>query len=345
MSKVGFFQHQKSGCFWYRIKRVHDVFQRNGIETRMIALNQNVDDDISAFQLYGATPFSMAKPLEWMKEEKKKIVYDVDDALHLIDDTNPFRLEVMRDIPSMEEKLRYADEITVSTPEIAKYLKGRTNAPITVIPNTFTASEWTFPRPIRSGLRIGFSGSPTHVGDLLLVLPAIRNLQKKHNFTFILHGFSKADSYQDWFNQYRYQANEKSLKELLEFDKLLSEINFEFVPFVDFELHPAVLTNMALDIGICPLKPTPFNICRSACKAMEYTLSGALALASDTPPYQMDKSSILVKDDEWEKTLELYIENPLSRKYAQQQHLQWIKENREDISNLESLKKVYGIQM
>ena len=343
--KVGFFEHQKSGCYLYRIKHPMDLFQGNGIQTSLIHLNEDMDDDIQTYQVYGASPFSMDKVLKWMKDEKRKIIYDSDDALDLIDLTNPFYYQVKKDLSSVTEKLSYADEVTCSTLEMAKYLREKTDKPITVIPNTYNAAEWTFPRPKREGLRIGFAGSPTHVQDLLIVLPAIKNLQKKYDFTFILFGFSKNDSYQEWFKAQRYSATEECLKDLIEFDKILSEIKFEWVPFVDYDLYPAVLTNMALDIGLCPLKDTPFNRCRSACKAMEYTLSGALALASDLPPYQEDKSSIRVKDVDWEDVIETMIKHPDVRDNFRKGFLNWIKENRNISTQLDTLKKVYGISL
>ena len=343
--KIGFFEHNPAGTYWYRIKRPRELLQRNGIETRLIRINQDVDDDIDVFQVYGAHPFSMERPIKWMKENNRKIIYDLDDAMHLIDESNPFYHDVKKSLGSVDEKLHYADEMTCSTPEMEKYLRTMTDKPITILPNTFTASEWTFPRPQREGLRIGFAGSPTHIGDLLLVLPAIRNLQKKYKFTFILFGFGIQKDYKDWFNHQRYISQGEGLKDLIEFDKILSDIDFEYVPFIDYNSYPATLTNISLDIGLCPLKDTPFNRCRSACKAMEYTLSGALALASKLPPYEGDNSSILVGGGNWEDALEALIKHPEVIKGLHEGFYAWIKANREDISVLPIIKKVYGLPM
>jgi hypothetical protein len=126
-------------------------------------------------------------------------------------------------------------------------------------------------------------------------------------------------------------------------DSLIKEINFEWIPFVDFSNYPATLTNMALDIGICPLKETPFNKCRSASKAMEYTLSGALALASDVTAYRQDPTSILVKDTEWLEKLEYYIQNPTEREEQRLKHLQWLQQNREITTQQDILKSIYEV--
>jgi len=138
-------------------------------------------------------------------------------------------------------------------------------------------------------------------------------------------------------------ANETAVKDLEQLDLLLSEIVFEWIPFVDFERYPDTLTNLALDIGICPLRPTEFNNHRSACKALEYTLSGALALASDTIPYQSEPTSVLVKDNDWEGALTFFIENEWDRNYLYQKHLTWIKENRDMNKQIDLLKFVYVV--
>lgn len=343
--KVGAFRRNKTGCYWYRVKRTQDILKKAGFETVTININEDVDDDIDMYALYGSQPFSMRKVLDSFKQEKKKIVYDIDDALTLLDESNPFYYDIMASVPSFTELINSADELTTSTEEMKRYLGTKTDKNITVIPNTYDPNDWTFERPKREGLRIGFAGSPTHIGDLLLVLPAIRNLQKKYDFTFILFGFSKYNTYREWYQAERFAAQGKRLEDLLAFDKIMAEIKFEFVPFVDYELYPTVLTNLALDIGLCPLRDTPFNRCRSACKAMEYTLSGAVSLASDVTPYRNEASSILVSEGNWEDALELLIKNPDVIKSTHEASLNWTKENRQMDSQIEPLKKVYELPM
>ena len=310
-----------------------------------IALDKDVEiNEFGSFLIHaGMYPFSFEKVLKYLKEENKKIVYDVDDAITLIDESNPSYYAIKKDSGSFTELLEHADEVTTTTQIMADYLKPLTKANITVIPNCYDPKEWTYPRPKREGLRIGFAGSGTHVADLLLVLPSIRKLQKKYHFKFILFGLGPQATYQEWFKAYRYVSTEKGIAELYEFDKILSEITFEWCPYVDYENYPATLTNIALDIGLCPLKDTPFNRCRSAVKAMEYTLSGALALASDLPPYQAEQSSILVKDDAWEDCLEALLKHPETIKDFRAASETWIKENRNISTQLDTLKKVYGV--
>ncbi len=151
-------------------------------------------------------------------------------------------------------------------------------------------------------------------------------------------GFGQ-DDYVTWYKQYRYIAQPEATIELRKLDELLKDVVFEWIPFVDFSIFPQVLTNLALDIGICPLKDTPFNNHRSAVKALEYTLAGALALASDTIPYREDSNSFKVKD--WEGDLEFFIENPGLRNQFHNEHLKWSKENRNIENQIDLLKSIY----
>ena len=324
----------------YRIKQPMEMLDRNGVKTHAIHLNEDVDniEDYKSFQFYGATPFSMERVFKYMKENGKKIVYDMDDALELIEPTNPFYYSVKKDKSSQLLALQYADHITVSTPEFIPYLKDKTTAPITVIPNCYVPSEWTYPRPKREGFRIGFSGSATHVEDLIDIIPVIRNLQSKYDIKFLIMGVGQSD-YRSWYKDFRYSAPEEATKKLEELDRLLAGIQFEWIPYVDYTIYPSTLINMALDIGLCPLKDTPFNRHRSACKAMEYTLSGALALSSNVITYQNEPTSVLTKD--WETDIEYFINNPDRLKATRETHLDWIKENRDIITQLEPLKKIY----
>lgn len=340
---VAYFRNQPSGCYWYRIKRPMDMLASHGFKTTGISLNEDIETDgINSFLIYGAYPFSVKDAFAELKKDGKKIVLDMDDALELVDDTNPLFYSVKKDLGSHRELISLADEITVSTPVMAEYAKARTDKPVTIIPNCFTESEWIYPRTDRKGIRIGFAGASAHVSDLIPILPIIKRLQDKYDITFVLFGFGLSN-YQNWYYDQRFAATEAGKKDLELFNELLLPIKYEWVPYQAFEDYPSTLINIALDIGIAPLAPTSFNKHRSACKAMEYTLSGALCLASDMEPYRVDKSSVLVSVDKWETELEYYITHPEERKSIQQGHLKWIKDNRNIESQLELLKKVYGL--
>ena len=340
---IGFFQHQPSGCYYYRILQKMEALNRAGIQTQMIEIEKDINnfDDFSVLQFYGVYPFSVEKVLQYLKEEKKKIVLDMDDALELIDETNPFYYSVKRDSGSFHEILPFVNQITVSTTKMVEYVKKyRSDVPVTILPNCYNEADWKFERPKRDGIRIGYAASPTHLKDLLMILSAIKNLQKKYDIKFLLMGFGPYD-YVTSFKQIRY-ASSPQVKEIVkEVQARLEEIKWEWIPFVPYDQFFSTLTNLSLDFGLCPLENTPFNQHRSAIKALEYLKSGALALASNMTGYNEDFTSVLVNDNQWEDKIEYCITHPAEVEATKKLHLEWAKENRNIDSQVELLKSVY----
>lgn len=346
-NKIGFFQHTPSGCFWYRIKHVKDALDRAGIETVYLPINEDIDDEVidslMSVQLYGAYPFSFEHVLTYLKEKGVKIVYDVDDALELIPIENPFHASVKKDLGSVAQILDYADEVTVATPKLKEYIEERYKGKVTVIPNCYDPLEWTHKRVEHKEIRIGFAGASPHVSDLIDIIPTIKTLQSKYDIKFYLMGFGTTD-YETWFKQYRYIAQPEATLELRKLDALLKEIKYEWIPFVDYTLYPQVLTEMSLDIGLCPLKDTPFNSYRSASKAMEYTLSGALPMSpNSSESYKHDNNSFKVWD--WDLQLEALVmrfnKNGSIKELGD--YIKWTKENRNIDTQIDLLKSVYVV--
>lgn len=303
-------------------------------------LSETVYDDAASVQVYGIYPFLFEQVLKALKADGKKIVYDIDDAVDLVDSSNPFFYSIKKDAFSPLQIFKHADHITVSNDALKAYARERTNALITVIPNCYDPKEWSFVRPKRDGFRIGFAGSCTHVPDLIQIIPAIANLQKDWDVKFLIMGFGPGD-YDSWLTSFRFTCTPEARVQLDTLEAMLKTIHFEWIPFVDYGLYPSVLTNMALDIGICPLIDTPFNRHRSASKAMEYTLSGALSMASDIAPYNTENSSVLVTD--WEKAMLHCMKNPEYMKSKHAEHLAWIQKNRNVNDQVPLLKSIYGV--
>lgn len=340
---IAYFRHQRSGCYYYRILQKMEALNSAGISTKQIELGEDVPeyDQITSVQFYGIYPFSLENVLTQLKKDGKRIIYDTDDALELIDESNPFYYAVKKDMWSFREILPFADEITVSTTSMATYVKNiRPDVKISVIPNTYNPTDWTFQRPKREGIRIGYAGSPTHLPDLQLILPAIKNLQKKYPVIFILMGLGPYDKEKS-FNVIRKQSYPQVVKDLDIVDNLLKDIKYEWVPNVDYEQYFPTLINTSLDFGLCPLTNTPFNQHRSAVKALEYTLSGALAIASNMPGYNEDATSVLTLDNDWESKIEYCITHPQEVEMQKKIHLTWAHENRNVNDQVPLLKEIY----
>jgi hypothetical protein len=344
---IAYFQYAPSGCSWYRIEHPMNALAKAGVTVHNLPIGEDIDDSIidslKSVILYGAVPFDNEAPLKFFKEKGIKIVYDMDDALELVDINNPFYYTVKKDVGSVNLALEYADHITVATPELERFVRAfyGFKGHITVIPNCYDISEWGHNRVPHEEIRVGFAGASPHVPDLIEIIPAIKNLQEKHNIKFYIMGFGQ-DNYEDWAKAYRFTSHKEAHKELQTLGELLKTIKFEWIPFVNYTEYPRVLTNLSLDIGLCPLKSTPFNDCRSASKAMEYNLSGAIVLASDVIPYRQDPTSILIRSaEEWETAIEKMIHKIKNNQVTNYGVLQWLKNNREISTQVDLLKSVY----
>ena len=62
-----------------------------------------------------------------------------------------------------------------------------------VIPNCVDPEEWQ-PQPRNGDIRMGWSGATNHFSDLALVMDAIREVQKKHAFTFVIQGICRDEA-------------------------------------------------------------------------------------------------------------------------------------------------------
>ena len=107
-----------------------------------------------------------------------------------------------------------------------------------VLPNSVDPEEWATGPAACDGVRVGWTGSPTHFEDLAVALDAVRELQKKHAFTFVMQGIcNRADPgrafadpvWRTWARRIFATPLGKAIKRFL--DKM-SGIRYEFHPNV-----------------------------------------------------------------------------------------------------------------
>ena len=107
-------------------------------------------------------------------------MFDTDDALDLVPPENLNYAAVQTGWSCITVLLSAADVVTTTTETLAAYLR-RSIRNVVVVPNSVDPEEWTV-QPRNDGVRVGWTGSPTHFADLAVALDAIRELQKKHRF-------------------------------------------------------------------------------------------------------------------------------------------------------------------
>lgn len=149
----------------------------------------------------------------------------------------------------------WADGILVSTEELAKKYR-KVNENVHVCPNQVDPTDWPEPEESDGVLRIGWFGSHSHYADIGLVSRALEWAAGQPNVEVVTMGVDPK-----WkFPRVHYPwTNDHSVVR-----KLIGTV----------------------DVGLAPVVPDPWSVCRSDLKALEYGMGGAFPLLSDLPPYE-----------------------------------------------------------
>jgi glycosyltransferase involved in cell wall biosynthesis len=317
-----------NGCSFYRMFVPASVMRRSGYDARITNLSDKEifadDEDICIIQRqYLPEAFEAI-----IRKRKKgiKIVGELDDNFWNIPKENSNRLaydsefikqqesearargELKEDQHFLDTKhfltefVKMCDAMIVSTYPLANVVKDFNK--YTYVSYNYLADDLFFhinpPLKIEPNkpVRILWTGSPTHGGDMPFAIEAIRNLIRKgRNIKFVILGLPPV------------------------------EMGSEFVLDDTFELHNPItpvpsyyyyLQSIPAHIGIAPLAKNPFNNCKSWIKGLEYGMCGYCPLLQKSNPYSslayelgykiplVEKNTVTA----WEKSLEFLIDNP-----------------------------------
>lgn len=122
------------------------------------------------------------------------------------------------------------------------------------------------PKPAEAGndVTIGWGGSIGHTEDLKRIAPLIRDICKRYSnvrFAFMGNGYQYEQIFGDMAGCRLFCREPGNL--------------FDYYHFLE-----------ELDIGLAPLNETPYNICRSDVKFIEYASRGVVPVVSDVGPYK-----------------------------------------------------------
>ena len=303
------FAYNLEGCWWIRVKspleqlaKKHAValtdgkkqFQLDGWQ--MVVFN-NILADATRFVNGKEVTMPIPEMIADFKSKGAKIVYDTDDSHDIHPLAGATGKLVDDNIHNYFYMLKNADLITVTTKELANTVRKYTKKPIAVLPNCINP-ELFKERKHENKVKIGFAGSPSHVPDLDIVMPAIYKLKEKHDIYFETLGFQKD--------------------------------NCKWKKPVKINNYYEALADLGADIGICPLLENDFNRNKSPLKFLEYSMVGTMVLASNRYPYKGEmKDEWLVDDDKWEETLERYILDKELREKTLKEQKEWVLQNRD----------------
>lgn len=248
----------------------------------------------------------------------KMLIYDLDDNYLDLPESNPvfekfFKEEngqkySSRNKATLSTALSFADALTVSTEPLKERMERhmrdvfRIEKPIYVIPNMNDLADFDF-KPAakhKNNVIIGYQGSTSHNEDLVMVLPAIRNVMSRHSHVYLEILGAVDRKHLDLF------FGDWDLK-LLERVAMIPSTKV-------FNDYPKVLSQQKWDIGIAPLVDSAFTRSKSHIKWMEYATYKIPCVASHVYPYFMPlegrntivdgETGFLCRPPEWESKLE-----------------------------------------
>lgn len=288
------------------------VEQANVVYLHMLDLN------LSAVPMLDAL-FSLAKT------HRVPIVVDADDTYFRPADHGDFDAQLSPHLETMKHFVGRADRVTVTGPALADDLSPWAKA-TAVLPNWIDLQEYRLDdepgaptsETTATGPRVGFAGGSTHLHDLVMILPAIAAVQRTQPFEFVIFGLYDRDlraSAQRVLTLGRREVERAGLQAFAALAQGLSRVRYRHVPSVPYGMFPSALATLALDIGLCPLRDSHFNRCRSAVKYYQYAATGAATLASDVVPFRGECPNLVENDTTaWRAALLALVADPALRR-------------------------------
>lgn len=253
------------------------------------------------------------------------VVYSVDDYLHGIEESNPGYETIHNSGENLETILDAADAVIVTTPVLRDSLLP-TGKPVHLLPNAVDPDDWEARPRAGETVRIGWTGSSSHIEDLRMLVPGLRRAQEKTGCDLVLQGLvemplaEQAEQARSLMDRLE-PSRRRTARAFLDLVDSLEPLRYNHVPFMETGLFMRLLPALDLDIGLCPLLDTDFNRHKSANKFYEYAVTGTVTLASDVTPYRQEVSARVANEPgDWAAAIEEFARNgELRREHLQRQ--------------------------
>ena len=235
--------------------------------------------------------------LEFLLSRGKQIVFEIDDLLTQLPESNPSHHWGMQCSPYIYDLVRQCAAVTVSTAVLRDHFLAYNDA-VYLLPNLLDSDLWCKTSPPSSGpVVIGYAGTVTHASDLAMLEEVLERIAARHGngvaFTFM--GCAT--------------------------ERIARLPGIRYIQFeTTFEAYARTLQETPIDIMLVPLEDNPFNRCKSNIKWLEYSSCGFAGIYADLPPYNdcvtHGKDGLLVGNDpgQWHDAIDLLISHPELRK-------------------------------
>lgn len=288
--------------------------------------------------------------VDYAKEQGKLVVYETDDLIQSIEESNPMYKAVKKNEEKVVQMIKMADVCTTTTEKIANQIR-KYNKNVVVLPNCVDPKLWKKRKGGNKRVLVGWQGSSSHIADLLEVIDPIIELQKEIEFDFVIFGLAPLQ----WSEYIEHLKIKHSLSlqenpnakpaewfsKTMELDEKLKELRWFHQPFVGIKEFSAKLSELNFDIGICPITETDFNEGRSAIKFYEYAMVGTVTLASKVGSYIEECLTVKNRHTKWKSSLRRLIEDKKLRKETLKEQGEWVLKNRTIDNKVKDWEKVY----
>jgi hypothetical protein len=234
----------------------------------------------------------------------QKVINDVDDWYWGLDPSNNAfkhshpKFNTKENTNHYRSILSRSDLVTVSTPYLHERLRGLFKHDSAVMPNTVDIQRFTLKEHTDSTVpTVGWAGSTAHrSGDLETVAGIIKPMKRSGRINLLHVGdHAGAPSF----------ASKLGLN--------LDEV--ETRPLVSSAHYPS---SLVMDIGIVPLRVTPFNRAKSDIKGLEYSAAGVPFVAQQIDSYSELHATgvgrIAKRPMDWLRHIKHLAEDPLLRR-------------------------------
>ena len=228
-----------------------------------------------------------------------KIIYEIDDDLIHMDESNPGHNYYMGIKEDLETIIAGSDIVTVTTENLKNQLS-YLNKNICIVKNRLIDSWFEYDNAVavsKNTVKIGYMGSVYHSWDLILIEEAIKNVKEyfsKKNISIVFELVGGTGEFLDYAEQIEVP------QECQEYFKFVEW----FKNIVDW------------DIAIAPLEQSNINFSKSELKYLEYAALGIPGIYSNVGPYCQcisdEENGVLVFDNSpqsWQEAIIRLIED------------------------------------
>lgn len=184
-----------------------------------------------------------------------RFIMDIDDLIGEIPSTNRHRKGFHKDAADRFKKAAALCDRVVTSTEFLKNEYGKFAPESTVCQNRLPDDPWatlTVTHSPNHKPRVGWAGSAGHLGDLRIIIPAIRATWQEIDWVF-----------------------------LGPVPESIRKMAAEYHPSVPIDHYPAKLASLNLDLAVAPLEISRYNHAKSALRILELGGCGYPVLCSD----------------------------------------------------------------